>query len=313
MICSSNDSAYGYDPRLGCPAGLCDALAAWAHDQPRDGAGGRLVVMFHELWADEWSFWHPHRWVQAWHRHQLGRLARAATHLFTTTESSAGRLRALLAGARQPAPVTVLPAGSNIPVPAAGATPAPERERGLFVLFGSQGTRVRCLRALREPLAELARRGRLRRLVLLGVGQGEALAGAEREILEAIVPPGSSSASVETPGELPATEIAAWLGRAEFGLSYQSEVNFTKSGTLMAAFAHGLDVVSPFAGRNRPAPFSAMTHPDELLAATADAAAPLPSRAGAAREWFEAHAAWPRLAAACAQAFRRGGAAAGRE
>ncbi len=171
------------------------------------------------------------------------------------------------------------------------------------MLFGSQGTRLRCLRAMQEPLAELALRGRLRRLVLIGVGQGEALAGAEQEILRAIFPPEGSRASAETLGELPAQEIAVWLARAEFALSFQSEVNFTKSGTLMAAFAHGLDVLSPFARHDGPAPFSAMTHPDELLAA--EVSAVLPSRAVEARRWFEEHAAWPRLAAAVSGAFHR--------
>lgn len=290
-------SAYGYDPRWGCPAGLCDALVAWTRARR-----GRLVVMFHELWADEWSLWHPHRWVQVWHRYKLGQVARAATCLFTTTELSAARLRALMRGGGRPVSVTVLPAGSNIPLPSTAA-PAGERERGLFVLFGAQFTRVRCLRALREPLAALAAGGRLHRLVLLGVGQGEALAREEDELLRAIFPASATTAAAagfDVLGERPAREIATWLARAEFGLSFQNETNFTKSGTLMAYLAHGIDVLSPFAGRACPEPFASMTHPDELLADT-----PLPpGRAESLRGWYATHADWPLLAAAFADGLR---------
>ena len=291
-------SAYGYDPRLGCPAGFCDALTAWA------AAGrGLLVLMFHELWADAWPRWHPHHWVQAWHRHKLGQLTRASTAVFTTTDLSATRLRDLQQGADRQVAVTVLPAGSNIPLPAA---PSPARERGLFVLFGAGLTRLRCLRAMRDDLTALANLGGLRRLVLLGINQGEAIAREEAETLREIF--SASAGLAEALGERPATEIAAWLSRAEFGLSFQNEANFTKSGTLMAYLEHGLDVLSPFAGAARPAPFSSMTHPSELLAAAASVP---PERGRALRAWYETHADWPLLAAAFARALRRDGAALG--
>jgi hypothetical protein len=76
----------------------------------------------------------------------------------------------------------------------------------------------------------------------------------------------------------------------------------TKSGTIMAYAAHGLNILSPFAGGEQPEPLCWATHPAELAAGIADDV--LATRADTLRAWQERTCSWPQIAREFAQALR---------
>ena len=62
----------------------------------------------------------------------------------------------------------------------------------------------------------------------------------------------------------------------------------------MAYAAHGLNIISCYAGASKPEPLSLMTSPDELLRGVAPQE--LESRGERLRRWQEQTSAWPHIA-----------------
>lgn len=260
-------SSYGFD-HFGYPRRLLRALRDWKHE-----TAGRLVIMFHEIWTF-WPVLNKNYLIQHLHRRDLGRLIAAADAVFTSTSSQAEHLRRLSPAST----IEVLPVGSNI-------TPVREnaavREPGLAVLFGLQGSRIKALRAMRAELMSQ----RITKIVTAGGGNTPATNRAEAQLL---------GKHFEQRGALPEAGISELLARAEFGISAQDELSITKSGTFMAYAAHGLNILSPYAGPARTEPLCWATHPSELLGGIADEE--LKSRAENLRSWQERTCSWPRIA-----------------
>jgi glycosyltransferase involved in cell wall biosynthesis len=269
-------SAYGYD-RLGYPRWLLRALTEW-----RRASGGQLAIMLHEIWAF-WPLLNKNRLVQHLHRRDLRSLLTVADAVFTSTESQAAHLQQLSPGTR----VQLLPVGSNISV--SNREPR-ERERGLVALFGLQGSRIRALELGASALRALAARGVVSRLISIGGGSAD---HREKNLINQL----KLSGGGEVHG--PATEehISALLSRASFGLSAQDELSATKSGTLMAYAAHGLNVLSV-----SPNPPRWTTTPAELLAEIAPEQ--LRERATAFRDWQERNCSWAHIAEQFARALQ---------
>ncbi len=124
-------SAYGFD-RFGYPRRLLRALREW-----KQNSGGRLVMMFHEIWSF-WSLLNKNWIVQAAHRRDLRKLLPHVDAIFSSTANQAEHLRRLAPGVT----VEVLPVGSNVRVIQEQGSGRPTGGAVLFGLQGSRGARV---------------------------------------------------------------------------------------------------------------------------------------------------------------------------
>jgi glycosyltransferase involved in cell wall biosynthesis len=269
-------SAYGYD-RLGYPRWLLRALIEW-----KQRSGGVLVVMLHEIWAF-WPVLNKNRLIQHLHRRDLRRLLLCADAVFTSTASQAAHLQHLSPRIE----VALLPVGSNIRVAHFGEG---QREQGVAVLFGLQPSRVRALQMALPHFQQLAARGVVSRLVTIGGGARDP---REKELLDRL----ELRDGTAQHGAAAEHEVSALLSRASFGVSAQDELSATKSGTLMAYAAHGLNVISV-----NPEPPRFTTTPAELLAGISPAE--LQARAEGFRHWQEENCSWPGIAEQFARALR---------
>jgi hypothetical protein len=276
-------SAYGFD-RFGYPRWLIKALLDWKKE-----AQGRLVIMFHEIWAF-WPIWNKNHFWQKLHRRDLRKLLGSADAVFTSTTSQAKHLSALAPRCR----IAVLPVGSNIRC--LEATDG-DREPGLGVLFGLQRSRIRALRKMRRELKSLGAAGKIRKIVT--AGSGHSREGDEEEL--ALLLELELIDGFEQSGPLPEEKISALLSTGAFALSAQDELSITKSGTFMAAAAHGLNILSNYADASKPEPLSLLISPDELMDGVSET--DLQLRAEKLREWQERTAAWPHIAQQVAQAL----------
>ena len=277
-------SAYGFD-RYGYPRWLIKALLEWKKETQ-----GILAIMFHEIWTF-WPVWNKNYVLQQLHRRDLRRLLRVTDAAFTSTSSQAAHLSAL----SPRCPIQVLPVGSNI---ARVQTTDGDREPGLAVLFGLQRSRIRALREMRPALKSLGSAKQIRKIVTAGAGQSQEGNDEEFTLLMEL----ELIDGFEQRGPLPEEKISQLLSIGAFALSAQDDLSVTKSGTLMAYAAHGLNIISCYAGASRPEPLSLMTSPDELLRGLSPQE--LEARGERLRLWQEQTSAWPHIAREVAQALK---------
>ena len=277
-------SAYGFH-RYGYPRTLLRALVDWKRETQ-----GVLVVMFHEIWTF-WPLLNKNRPLQALHRRDIGALARAADAVFTSTRSQSEHLRA----ASGRADIHVLPVGSNI---ASISRSNAGSDGAVAVLFGLQASRVSTLRTMREHLTALAASGTLTKLVIIGGGNTPTGDAEERKLAGAL----QLRDGVEFRGVLPEHAVSELMASASFAVSAQDELSVTKSGTFIAYAAHGLNIISPYAGASTTEPLCWATSPGELQAGIADAE--LSARAESLRGWHDRTCSWPRIAEQFARALR---------
>jgi hypothetical protein len=276
-------SAYGFD-RFGYPYWLIKALLDWKKEPQ-----GTLAIMFHEIWAF-WPIWNKNYILQQLHRRALRRLLRAADAVFTSTPSQAEHLIALSPRCA----IQVLPVGSNIR--RVQATEG-KRETGLGLLFGLQRSRLRILRKMHPELKSLCAAGKIRRMVTAGAGRSRD--GDDEEL--ALLMELELIAGFDQRGPLPEEKISELLLACEFAISAQDELSITKSGTFMAAAAHGLNIISCYADASKPEPLSLLTSPNELMKGVTRTE--LESRGEKLRQWQERTAAWPYIANQIARAL----------
>lgn len=277
-------SAYGFD-RHGYPRWLIHALLEW-----KKKSQSTLAIMFHEIWAF-WPVWNKNYVVQQLHRRDLRRLLRITDAVFTSTASQAAHLTAL----SPRCPIQVLPVGSNI---RRVQTTNGDREAGLAVLFGLQRSRILVLRKMLSSLKSLGGAEQIRKIVTAGAGQSRE--GDDEEL--ALLMELELIDGFEQRGPLPEEKISQLLSTSAFALSAQDDLSVTKSGTLMAYAAHGLNIISCYADASKPEPLSLMTSPDELLKGVTPQE--LQSRGERLRLWQEQTSAWPHIADEVARALK---------
>jgi hypothetical protein len=95
-------------------------------------------------------------------------------------------------------------------------------------------------------------------------------------------------------GPLPEEKISELLLACEFAISAQDELSLTKSGTFMAAAAHGLNIISCHADATKAEPLSLLIAPAELLQGVT--AKELQLRGERLRQWQERTSTWPHIA-----------------
>lgn len=276
-------SAYGFD-RFGYPRWLIKALLDWKKE-----SNGVLLIMFHEIWAF-WPIWNKNYLVQQLHRRDLRWLVREADAVFTSTTDQAARLNALSPRSA----VEILPVGSNIRRHQGAEE---EREPGLAVVFGLQRARLRALRKMHPELKSLAAAGKIRKIATAGGGGSPAGDEEEFALLTAL----ELMEGFDQCGPLPEEKISALLLACEFAISAQDELSITKSGTFMAAAAHGSNIISCHADASKPEPLSLLISPAELLRGITSVE--LKSRGERLRHWQERTSAWPLIARRVARAL----------
>ncbi len=145
---------YGYE-RRGCPVWLIRALRGWQAARP----DGRLVTMFHELYAFG-PPWRSSFWVHLVQRWVCGQLARMSFGCMTNRAESRARLNRL--GGRED--VVAVPVFSNVGEPE--AVPGIGRRPAQMVVYG--GMAASAVGRLRRQIEELG----VRRVVRFGARGG---------------------------------------------------------------------------------------------------------------------------------------------
>jgi hypothetical protein len=200
---------YGYH-RRGCPDWLVEGLERWR---------GRLVTVFHEVWASG-PPWRSSFWLRPAQKRLAGRLARRSEALATTLEVYAGMLRPWADGKR----IAVLPVFSTVGEPA--EVPGYGERARRIVVFGGGGVRSRTWGRFLPELAKAAK-----------------ALGAE-EICDAgpplAVPETVAGIPVRSLGVLSGPEVSRLLlGSAAGFLAYPPD--FLPKSTIFAAYcAHGV-------------------------------------------------------------------------
>ncbi|CAN5473374.1 hypothetical protein BH18VER1_BH18VER1_18880 [soil metagenome] len=277
-------SAYGFD-RFGYPRWLLRALCRW-----RERSGGLLVVMFHEIWTF-WPVLNKNYLVQQLHRRELQALLEQADAAFTSTASQASHLQTLAPDTN----VEVLPVGTNIRV---GGELAVDRAGDVAVLFGLVQTRCRTLETMQAELKALAEARVFSKIITIGAADSGNDLEKEQRLLSGL----RLTDGYDGRGALEESAVSRIMSGAMFGISAQDELSVTKSGTLMAYAAHGLNILSPHASCHKSAPLCWFTSPAELLQTVSRAE--LVARSRHLREWQEETAAWPVIAEKFARALQ---------
>jgi hypothetical protein len=199
---------YGYQ-RRGDPAWLVEGLTRWH---------GRLVTLFHEVWASG-PPWRSSFWLRPAQRRLAARLARRSEGLATTLEVYAGMLRPWSAGRE----IAVLPVFSTVGEPA--AVPAFGDRARRIVVFGGAGVRGRAYGRFLPALARAARE--IAAEEIWDVGPPLPL------------PAAAGGIPIRPLGVLPAGEVSGiLLGAAAGFLAYPPA--FLPKSTIFAAYcAHG--------------------------------------------------------------------------
>lgn len=237
-------AGYGYQ-RRGCPTWLAEGLAGWR---------GRLVTVFHEVWASG-PPWRSSFWLRPVQRRIAAELARRSAALATTLEIYGDMLRPLAADIPE---ISVMPVFSTVGEPA--AVPRFEERERRIVVFGGAGARRRTWERFLPDLTRAVRE--LGAQEVVDVGPPIALPGSVEEI------------PVRVRGVLPPQEVSDLLLRSAAGfLAYPPD--FLPKSTVFAAYcAHGmLPVCAWYGGRSW---WKGEGDPQAI--------------ATAAREWYGGHA-----------------------
>jgi hypothetical protein len=275
-------SAYGFD-YLGYPRDLIRGLIDWKRK-----THGRLVVMFHEIWAF-WPVTNKNYFVQLFHRRAIKQLLQHVDVAFTSTAGQAERLHVL----NPSAPVHLLPVGPNIrPMDLDLA-----RERGTAVLFGLHRARIRALQRMESSLRALASSERITKLIAVGSNATGQNNQEEFRLLSSF----RFGRGFEQRGAQSAEAISRLLSSASFGIFGQNESSLTKSGTFMAYAAHELNVLSDSGGPANAEPFCWLVAPGELIDGISQSE--LSIRAQRLRDWQERTCSWKIIAAKVAEAL----------
>ena len=279
-------SAYGFD-HFGYPRDFIWTLIDW-----KKKSGGRLVVMFHEIWTF-WPVTNKNFFIQLLHRRAIKRLLQSADEVFTSTSSQGEHLRAL----SPRTPVHVLPVGSNI---RRNENAKAARIPRCAVLFGLQRARTRTLKRMQNDLNSLSDEGVITKIITVGGGDAPNCDAEERGLLAGF----KLKQAFEQRGLLPEGEVSELLLTASIGIFAQNELSLGKSGTFMAYAAHELNVLADFADVTKSEPVCWLVSPRELLAQISPVE--LKTRAQRLLAWQQKNSSWKSIAKRFTEALASG-------
>ena len=260
---------YAYQKR-GVPWWLPSALRAW-----KARTGGRLCVMFHELYA----VGSPRRsafWLQPLAQSIVAQLEKMADVWITSNEDAATRLvhkvGADIARGR------MIPVGSNIepttPVNFERPWPLAGGEKLRIAVFGLPSTRLSALRCHRHLLRELCQRQLVGQISLIGKSQTPP--SPEMSALQAEIAPADGLWKEFL--DLAPAQLSEVLRQNDLSLSFNPPQLLTKSGSYAAACVHGLPTIClpqmpdglPPSGMGDQAQMPYLSNDDENARATAE-------------------------------------------
>ena len=206
-----------------------------------------LTVVFHEVAYPREAYQAARLRLLSLVTHRMARLAaQAATRIFVTTPQWSRMLRALAAGL---APILELPVFSNIPVvhdPAAVQALRMRAGGGEMQCIGHFGAFPRPLPdLLTAPLVACLRRAPARIALLFGYGSDR-----ERDRIVREYP--DLQARIHAGGTLSESRVSLHIQACDVMLQPYPDGATSRRGTLMAALAHGVPVVTTIGALSEP-------------------------------------------------------------
>lgn len=235
---------YGYEKR-GAPGWLPRALEDW-----KTKSGGKLVVMFHELYATG-PPWKSEFWFCLPQKRIAGQLAKLADRWITSCPRYVRVLCEILGA--EVSRGEMIPVGSNIePIQAQDADrPWPPEISGKIkvAVFGMPLTRLRALRAHRNLLRTLFERNLVDEVLLIGKSdKAESVTSETRQLIDGL---GKSSVFVDAL-DLTVEEISKQLLDCHIGLVQNSFEILYKSTAYSAFATHGVLPIIPAVCESHP-------------------------------------------------------------
>ena len=226
---------YAYQKR-GVPWWMPGALRAWKAQN-----GGRVCVMFHELYAmDDVSPRGSAFWLQPLARSIVAQLAQLADNWVVSNQESASRLvHQIGADARRG---QLIPVGAAIepvaPTDFGRPWPLASGRKLRVAVFGLPGSRTKALLAHRNWLKLAHENDCIESIALIGKAADDAQNAALRELQNFIAP---SNASIwQSHADLAPAQISALLANCDAALSRNFPVHLSKSTIYAAACEHDL-------------------------------------------------------------------------
>lgn len=269
--------------RFGFPIWLCRALERWKSH----AKSGRLVVMFHEM-PSQMPPTSRHFLPNVFNARIIRRLAKVADAVVTNTADQAATFIALT-GRRD---ISVLPVASNIEPETEGQI---QEQPSEFLVFGLPFGRAQALQRFADLIPDWVRAGVLTRLHIVGPRE-DRYSAVETRILAAT----GVRELTQIHGPLPARAVSALLSRSTFALTNVTTSTWSKSGVFMACAAHRCAVVASVERTEMPLTF--VVPPGEVASVSQN---DVNERTAGLRDWYNANAAWPVLAARFAELFEK--------
>ena len=230
---------YAYNAK-GAPVWLPGALRAW-----KRRTGGRLCVIFHELWPIGFSPRSSAYWLAPFTKRIVAQLAQTADSWISSCELAHAQL-VEKAGA-DPARGRIVPIGANIepdaPIAFDRPWPLDKGEKLRIAVFGLPGTRLASLELHARLAKSLVEANAVEKISLIGKTGDEAYEQALRRVQSRIAPLDSPLWAAHY--DLSGPQISALLADHHCDFSRNSPELLFKSGAYAAACVHGLLSICP--------------------------------------------------------------------
>lgn len=228
---------YGYE-RRGAPAWLPKALADW-----KAKSGGKLVVMFHELYATG-PPWKSEFWFCLPQKRIASRLAKLADRWITSCPRYVRVLCEILGA--EASRGEMIPVGSNIepiqPPDQVRSWPPDAGGKIKVAVFGMPLTRLRALKAHKNLLRSLLERDLVEEVLLVGKSdKAGAFADETKQFIHASGMPSLFTEALD----LPVEEVSKRLLNCHIGLVQNSFEILYKSTAYSAFATHGVLPIIP--------------------------------------------------------------------
>ena len=269
--------------RYGFPTWLGRALERWKSQ----ASSNQLVIMFHEM-PSKIPLTSRHFLPNYLNARNIRRLAKIADAVVTNTADQAATFAALTGRAD----VLVLPVAANIE-PDTGTEI--QRQHSEFIVFGLPFGREQSLQRFAHLIPDWIQAGVLTRLHIVGPREDR-----HSEVEERILDATGVRPLTQVHGSLPARAVSDLLSQSNFALTNASKNTWSKSGVFMACAAHRCAIVGPEQAVEMPLTF--VVQPGEVATISQHE---IDQRTSALRDWYNANAAWPVIAARLAGLFEK--------
>jgi hypothetical protein len=262
--------------RFGSPRWLPGILRNWKTKFP----SGRLLIIFHELPANNFPITSRFFWIDACNNRVVRQLADLADAIVTNTREHVAKLERIC----DRKDIELVPVGSNIePINISTR----QRERTEFAIFGLPFGRWQTLEMFKSDLGLWQQNGRLTKLHLIGPPD-EKFDARSNELIRQL----SKPEVVVRHGLLSAGDVSKVLLPVQFGLTNATIDNWSKSTAFMAYAAHGCAIVGKM--KSELAPICFVIAPEEVPAISD---VDLSTRAQMLQQWYRENAGWNVIAA----------------